>query len=358
MRSSLPGKSVSVNYLLKRLREDYSAANFILVDHKRNPEQRVTYFPGQQTTAAGAAAGASPAAVEAARVKQGSEASMKDVYAQVMSSPMNFIILDQGPGSKVEGTQSFQCTVLVVSSADANHFTTFRERYPRYVIDTAWSRDEIEQCFRLMYSGNATVASDYLARFEQLGGLPRFVFAPDVDCAGAVNLYYSKFPTTAAAIKAVLLAKDACSIHVKEGARMATFHTDAHFQTAGMRWVSDPVGERAMELLARGNESEAAQLLFGIANGDERSAFGTGFESWAHLQLAKGGEFDVQPVGGGAPSVLKLDATSTHWYGAGQEATVNDNVRQLAAAMRARVPLALRRAVCRRIALPLSRPTH
>jgi hypothetical protein len=323
VRCASAGKSTFVNYLLYRLREDYPAADFLLVDHKRKAREQNIYLPGQQTVAAAAVAGASVAARAAALVQQGDESA--EFISSVLHSHSSFAIFDQGGDSKAP--TGFSCNGIVISSLDSDHFKDFRGVFPLYVVDPAWSREEIEQCYHFMYAEQPKLA-DYAARFQELGGLPRFVFAYDLNLSEALQLFYSKLPQ-ADGIRSVLQATDACAIHVKDGARMVTFDVDARFKEQRMRWVSDRVGMAAMQRLHAAGEDSAARLLFSISGGDERSAFGCAFEQWAHLLLAKGGTFRVRPVGGGAETQLHLDAADTVWYADGQEGVVKDKVSSL-----------------------------
>jgi hypothetical protein len=108
-----------------------------------------------------------------------------------------------------------------------------------------------------------------------------------------------------------------------------TFDVGPDFHEVGMRWVSDAVGESAMRALFDHGENKAAQLLFGLANGDERGAFGCAFESHAHLRLAKGGTFRTRAIGAaGAHGNLTLTPADTVWYAQGAEGTVANAVRK------------------------------
>lgn len=320
------GKSQFVNYLLWCLREDYPNGDFLLEDNKRAAHERNIYLPGLNTEAAGAAAGAGGAAVAAATVQQGLSGAFVD---RVIDSASSFAIFDQG-GTSAAPARGLRCRAIVIASMDADHFKDFRGTYPLYVVDTAWSKEEIEQCYALVYSGVAKLA-DYQQRFLELGGLPRYVFAQDVDAAGARALFFQKFPSVHGLEMLLQQCKQvnsAAAIHVKEGAKLVTFDIDNDFHEVGMRWVSDAVGEHAMRMLFVGREVAAAQLLFGLAQGDERGAFGCAFESYAHLQLAKGGQFRTRAAGAGgaATADLKLDLANTVWYARGQEALVPNKV--------------------------------
>jgi hypothetical protein len=316
---------------LYRLREDHPGADFLLRDHKRDDAQKNIYLPGLNTEAAGIAAGAGTDAIAAATVQHGASGAFVD---RVLNSPASFAIFDQGNKSSAPA-RGLSCRAIVVASMDADHFKDFRGVYPLYVVDTAWSQTEIEQCYALMYSGQPKLA-DYQQRFLDLGGLPRYVFAADVDAAGARAQFFNKFPSVRGLetlLQQCKRVQSAAAIHVKEGAKLVTFDIDDEFHEVGMRWVSDAVGERAVRTLFEGREVAAAQLLFGLAQGDERGAFGCAFESHAHLQLAKASQpFRTRAIGpgGAAGPDLKLDPANTVWYAKGQEALVPNKVKSCA----------------------------
>jgi hypothetical protein len=157
----------------------------------------------------------------------------------------------------------------------------------------------------------------------------------DVNLAEARPWFMSRFPI-APGIEKLLRqctrAQSAAGIDVKRGAELVTFDVDPEFHEVGVRWVSDTVGDNAMRELFGAyshREDEVARLLCSLSRADERGAFGCAFESYAHLQLAKGGKFRTRKLGAGAEAsqYLELESASTVWYALGQETQVPDKVR-------------------------------
>jgi hypothetical protein len=323
LRSS--GKSQFACYLLRRLHEDHPAANLLLVDHKRPPLRSAILFPG----------------AAAAAVQMGSSTSEMFV-ASAMDDPNGFVILDQGSSSHAPG-RCYAKTV-VLSSLDSKHFKDFRNAYHAQAIMTCWSRKEMQEAYALLYHDAApalavagaappaaaglmptSALADWEARFDKLGGVPRWVFDKSRSAALVVSAFLDEMPS-ADEIRVLLLTKSAGAISVGKGSRLVTFEVDLAFQQVAWRWVSDFVGSVALRTLKSHSESSAAELLFQISNSDERSAFGAAFESWAHLQLAKGGTFRVKPISAAAEAPLRMPSTETVWYANDKEGDVADQV--------------------------------
>ena len=323
--SCVIGKSVFACFLLYRLRQDYAAASILYVDHKR-AGQNAFLLP-----AAGAA------------VQQGS--SLSPFYTAAAANRSGFAVLDQGQKSIAPAVINTQAIVL--SSLDNKHFKDFVGAFHNYAVMPSWEREECSEAYQLLYAPQQLlgmpppqphILADWETRFDQLGGVPRWVFDDTRAAAAVVEKFNSELPKYDD-IKALLQTRAINQISAGKGSRLVTYEVDERgdanaqppvlptFKEIRWRWISDRVGEQAMQIIQHGDETAGARLLFNINHSDERSAFGAAFESWAHLQLAKGGKFRTRPVGAFAPGgEVQLQPTNTVWYSANQEATVPNQV--------------------------------
>jgi hypothetical protein len=314
------GKSTFGCFLLYRLHQDYPAATILYVDHKRQEESKAILLPG---TGAGAAAA----------VQQGS------MFPAALADQNGFAVFDQG--SRSTAPANLNAKAIVLSSLDNRHFKDFRGVYPIYGVMPSWDKGECLEAHTLLFAADglapAPILIDWEERFDAMGGVPRWVFDRTGTAAEVVGRFDAEFPA-AEHIRTLLETRSAGAISAEKASRLVTYEVDEQgdpsqhppvlptFRERAWRWVSDRVGAKAMQTISDRDQAQAAQLLFGISGGDERSSFGAAFESWAHLQLAKGGTFRARPVGGGADTVLQLEAGETVWYKPGQEKDVADKV--------------------------------
>ncbi|MDO9334210.1 MAG: hypothetical protein Q7T57_06795 [Dehalococcoidales bacterium] len=250
-----------------------------------------------------------------------------DAFNLAIASPQNFIIFDMGgkdcpsvPSSGV-GAQ-----VIVLSSANASHFDTFHREYKLMVVMQTWSKEEIDETRQHLY--NEGSLADYALRFRDLGGVPRWVFDRNKNHAELVQLFRAEIPS-ADDIHKVLELKDLTKINVDKGARLVTYEVDGEMQVTQVRWVSDRVGQWAMETLAHASVKRTMDLLCELSeNPAAGGAFGIAFEAWAHLKLSEGGSFDARPlIGGGAPCKVMVKPSETKYFDDFKE--VNDQVSWL-----------------------------
>lgn len=312
------GKSTFGCFLLYRLHQDYPAATILYVDHKRQEEVKAILLPGTGAAAA---------------VQQGS------MFPAALADLSNFAIFDQG--SRSTAPANLNAKAIVLSSLDNRHFKDFRGVYPIYAVMPSWDKDECLEAHTMLFAAGGLapdpILNDWEERFDALGGVPRWVFDRTGTASEVVGRFDAEFPA-AQHIRTLLETRTAGAISAEKASRLVTYEVDEEgkpsqhppllptFHETAWRWVSDRVGAKAMQTIFERDQADAAQLLFGLSSGDERSSFGAAFESWAHLQLANGGKFRVRPVGGGADTMLKLEAGETVWYKPGQEMTLPDKV--------------------------------
>jgi hypothetical protein len=282
------GKSMFACYLLYRLQIAYPASSFVYIDFKK-PNQRCMVF--------------SP---------QGVRQSM-EVSQDVTDSPQNFLIFDMG-GKEPQSVPSsyLGAQVIVLSSANSAHFDTFLREFKNMLVMKTWSKDEIDEARALMYNGPEL--NDYRERYRDLGGVPRWVFDRDHSHAELVTQFRGEMPSADDVIK-LLELKDFTKINIDKGARLITYEVDTDLHVTQIRWVSDRIGQRTMEILTHASERRTSDLLRQLSeNPAAGGAFGIAFEVFAHLKLAEGGPFDIRPLQGGAPQKLMLKASKETVY--------------------------------------------
>ena len=139
--------------------------------------------------------------------------------------------------------------------------------------------------------------ADYLLRFRDLGGVPRWVFDGQRDHQDLVDKFKRQLPD-GSHIRTLLQQTGICSISIGKGSELVTYEVDpGTLQERRWRWISQQVGKWAMDILAADDANAVVSTLFTISKSDDRSAFGAAFESWAHLKLAGGGRFTVREIG-------------------------------------------------------------
>jgi hypothetical protein len=295
------GKSIFACYLIYRIYQAHAAATIIYIDYKRINEKFMMF------SAAGVQVGATI-----------------DAFKLAIASPLNFVIFDMG-GKDCPSVPSsgIGAQVIVLSSANASHFDTFLREYKMMVVMKTWSKEEIDETRAHVYK--EVSLGDYALRFRDLGGVPRWVFDRNKTHPELVQQFRAEIPS-ADDIHKVLELKDLTKINVDKGARLVTYEVDAELQVTQVRWVSDRIGQWAMETLAHASVKRTMDLLCELAeNPAAGGAFGITFEAWAHLKLAEGGSFDARPLDGGAPCKVEVKRSDTVYFDDFKE--VNAQVR-------------------------------
>ena len=225
------------------------------------------------------------------------ESNRIEDFVMATRSPQNFIIYDMGgtPDTVPPDDQNIKAQAIVLSSANASHFALFsRERSSIKLVMKTWSREEIDDARNHIYPGSQL--DDYLLRYRDLGGVPRYVLKGSDSHAKVVKDFQDDLPPPEDIMK-VLRTKDLTMINVDKGGRLITYETNDDMEMTGVRWVSDPIGQWAMKSVAQADEQRTMELLWALSeNPTTGGSFGLAFEPYAHLKLAEGGLFDCRKM--------------------------------------------------------------
>ena len=285
------GKSIFACYLLYRLQQDHPTSSIIYVDFKRLTYKYMMF---------------SPAGV----VQAGDHITD---FGAASSSSQNFIIFDMGGTADIVPSSDISPQVIVLSSANSKHFALFHRDFSRItLVMKTWSKEEIDDARNHIYTG--IELNDYLLRFRDLGGVPRYVFDRDQSHTQVVQSFLNDLPSPND-ICEVLKTKDLTRLEVDRGGRLITYETDADMQKTDVRWVSDHIGQWAMTAVAKSDERRTMDLLWAMSeNPVSGGAFGIAFEAYAHLKLAEGGIFDYRLVGNSVTQKMYLKASETIYF--------------------------------------------
>lgn len=281
-------------FLMLRILQENPASSIVYFDNNRATYKYICFSPGATPRLA---------------------ADLTKFHPELQRAS-SFVLFDEGEG----GTHStpvpatgFNAQHIVLSSGNPDHYSEWAKSHPLRLVLPTWSLDEIKQAHTSIYT--AAKFADYESRFHTLGGVPRYVFAPDATFAEIRDRFKKEIPN-ADDIARLLMTSDQTAITVQTAARLITYEVDADLQVVRTRWVSDEIGQWAMETLALSDEKRTMDLLCTMAGNPRMGGqFGLSFESWAHLTLAKGGSFHVREVGkADAGETVQLSASVRTTY--------------------------------------------
>ena len=300
----LAGKSVFACYLLYRLQKLYPNASIIFLDCKAFGRHVRVSKPGGVVY----------------------ESDKEADFQAQCNCPTNYIIYDMdGPAVQFVPATNMNAGVIVLSSPNASHYGVFQREYTTTLAMRAWSWDEIDDTRKHIYASPAL--HDYKERFQFFGGVPRHVFNTKGTFESLRTAFLLGLPSPDA-IYNLLRIQDYTQISIEKGARLLTFETDADARVIGLHWISDVIGQHAMERASRARQKRLTDLLWEMSGKPAvGETFSMAFESYSHLKLAEGGAFRRRPVG--SPNEDRLvqppSATATVYYDDCKE--VSDQVR-------------------------------
>lgn len=279
--------------LMLRILQDHPAASIVYFDNKRAVDKYICFAPGSEPRVA----------------------NKLGAFRAELQQASTILIFDEGgPHCPPVPATGFNAQHIVLSSANPEHYSEWAKNHPLRLVLPTWSLEEIKQAYAHIYT-DAKFA-DYEARFRTLGGVPRYVFAPDATFIEIRDRFKQEIPN-ADDIARLLMTIDQTAITVQKGARLLTYEVDAELQVVRTRWVSDQIGQWSMERLALSDEKRMMDLLCVMAeNPSLGGQFGLSFEPWAHLTLAKGGTFHIRELGKadtGATLQLIKSGTTTYF---------------------------------------------
>jgi hypothetical protein len=203
-----------------------------------------------------------------------------------------------GMGATVKPNDFGKATVIVLSTPNWEQFSEFSHKAQK-LFRPAWSEFEVDEARAAVPEFSVAALSDYKQRFRDLGGVPRWIFNPRFTHAEVTQLFRQAMPDGKAIYK---LLKEphaglgGCAIrnHNDPFARLVMFEVDAEFQIKSVHWMSDTVGEWALDRLDHTSKHTTLDLLSELAENHargDRSMCSVVFETHSHMQLAKGGTF-------------------------------------------------------------------
>ena len=114
-------------------------------------------------------------------------------FDQFSDTSTNFIIYDMGGTADIVPTSDISASVIVLSSANARHFALFQRDFSDITLFMkTWIREEIEDARQHIYK--EPELSDFLLRYRDLGGVPRYVFKPDRTHKQVVDRFFKELP--------------------------------------------------------------------------------------------------------------------------------------------------------------------
>lgn len=212
-----------------------------------------------------------------------------------MESPLNFVIFDLGGNnSPAVSSVGVRAQMIILIGECGDNFASFYRDCGNMVVLTNWSKYEVDEARQHLYTGDHL--HDYELRFRDLGGVPRWVFHPNASHDQVLQQFHNDIPP-ADDIHKLLQLKDLTKIKIPDGAPLITFEVDGAMRVTRARWVSDRIGQWAMQTLMRNSIQRTMNLLCQLSYTPQPSgAFGMAFAAYAHLILAGGGRWEARDL--------------------------------------------------------------